>query len=188
MIGISMRVFVKLAMLIFILGFIFLFVVYGYRFDNSTKSFVSQNVFVSMNFFSNDNTLVFNGNIYEPQQQQINFYNLEAGCYSTHFAGQEESKCYENNKLYTNSFVRYIDTKPYTRSAFSATCSPIEPVDHGKYSIGEQIFSQPIQSTFMFRKIDFLQVANTLYACNSDFSTCKELTHLEGDVVCGNKQ
>lgn len=85
MIGVSMRVFVKLAMLAFILGFIFIFVVYGYRFDNNTKTFVTQNVFVSMNFFSNDNTIVLDGNVYEPQDNQINFYNLESGCYNIHF-------------------------------------------------------------------------------------------------------
>lgn len=86
MISVPLRVFVKLAMLTFILSFIFLFVVYGYRFDNNTKSFVTQNVFVSMNFFSDDNTLVFDGNIYEPQEHQINFYNIESGCYDIHFA------------------------------------------------------------------------------------------------------
>ena len=72
-------------MFAFILGFIFLFVVHGYRFNDATKSFVAQNVFVSMNFFSDDNTIVFGGNVYEPAEHQINFYNMEPGCYEVRF-------------------------------------------------------------------------------------------------------
>lgn len=188
MIGVNMRVFVKLSMLVFILGFIFLFVVYGYRFDNNTKSFVTQNVFVSMNFFSNDNTLVFDGNIYEPQNNQINFYNMEPGCYGIHFAGQEENVCYENNKLYTDVFVRSLGTKPYVKSAFSPACVPITPVTHETYTMGAQTFAKPIQSVFTFNKVSFLQVDNMLEACSSDFSNCKELAPVKGDIICGNKQ
>lgn len=187
MIWVSIRVFAKLAVFAFILGFIFLFVVYGYRFDNNTRSFVTQNVFVSMNFFSDDNTIVFDGNIYEPQEHQINFYNMEPGCYTMHFGGEEQTLCYENNQLYTNTFVHYLGTKPYVKAAFSS-CSPIAPVDHETYSVGKQTFAEPIQSAFAFNKVNFLQVSDKLLSCNSDYSDCTELAPMKGDAVCGNKQ
>jgi|GEM_PF-3325359 len=188
MIGISIRVFTKLAVFAFILGFIFLFVVHGYRFDNTTKSFVTQNVFVSMNFFSDDNTIVVDGNVYEPAEHQVNFYNLEPGCYDVHYGGEKETLCYQNNKLYTNTFVSYLGTKPYVRTTFSSACMPIIPVEHGVSSIGKQTYAQPIQSAFAFNKVNFLQVDDRLLSCNSDYSSCKELTPVKGDIVCGNKQ
>ncbi|MBP6911314.1 hypothetical protein KBC03_07125 [Patescibacteria group bacterium] len=175
-------------MFAFILGFIFLFVVYGYRFDTNTKSFVTQNVFVSMNFFSDDNTIVVDGNVYEPHDHQVNFYNLEPGCYTQHFAGQKETHCYENNQMYEKSFVQYLGTKPYVKATFGVLCSPISSVETGKYNIGTQVFADPIESAFAFNKVHFLQVSGKLLSCNSDYSNCKELAPVQGDVVCGNKQ
>lgn len=188
MIGISIRVWVKLLMFTFIMGFIFLFVVYGYRFDKATNSFVSQNVFMSLNFFSDDNTIVVDGNVYEPNKRQINFYNLDSGCSTLVFNGKEEKVCLGNNQFYTDVFVQYMGTKPYTQSAFRSTCTPVTPKNYYTNSIGKQSFAQPIQSAFTFHEMDFLQVANTLYACNSEFSRCKPITEMKGDIVCGNKQ
>lgn len=180
--------FAKLAVFAFILGFIFLFVVYGYRFDANTNSFVTQNVFVSMNFFSDDNTIVVDGNVYEPNDHQVNFYNLEPGCYNQHFAGEEKTVCYENNKMYSDVFVQYVGTKPYVKSTFSPLCAPIASIETGKYNIGTQVFADPIDSAFAFNRVNFLQVSGKLLACNSDYSSCKELAPVAGDVVCGNKQ
>ena len=186
MIGVSVRVVVKLAVFAFILGFIFLFVVYGYRFDNNTNSFVAQNVFVSMNFFSDDNTLVFDGNIYEPAEHQINFYNLEPGCYDVNFQGKKSMVCYENNQLYTNTFVSYLGSKPYTKAKFGSACMPILTVEHARNSIGTQKLASPIQSAFSFNKVNFLQVDDNLMSCNSDYSTCEPLAPAAGDIICGN--
>lgn len=188
MIGIPIRVVTKLVLFAFIIGFIFLFVVHGYRFDNNTKSFVAQNVFVSMSFFSDDNTIVVNGNIYEPTDHKINFYNIEPGCYEIHFNGTVENVCYENNTLHTDSYVRYLWTKPYMPATFRSACKPISAVDHTTHQIGELAFSKPIQSAFMFDKLSFLQVDDKLMSCNDDYSSCKTIAPLVGDVVCGNKQ
>lgn len=170
------------------MGFIFLFVVYGYRFDANTKSFVTQNVFVSMNFFSDDNTLVFDGNVYEPQDSQINFYNLEPGCYTAHFGEHEQTLCYDNNKLYTNTFVSYEGTQPYVKAAFGSACAPIAPVSHEEHSIGSMSFAQSIQSAFAYNKVNFLQAGGELLSCNSDYSECQHLAPAKGEIVCGNRQ
>ncbi len=188
MIGIPIRVAVKLIVFAFIMAFIFLFVVYGYRFDNNTKSFVTQNVFVSMSFFSDDNAIVINGNVYEPTDHKINFYNIEPWCYQVHFNGEEETLCYENNQLYTDAYVRYEGTKPYVAAAFRSVCKPITAIEYGKNSIGELVFSNPIQSAFSFEEVSFLQIADQLLSCNDDYSSCKPLAPVKGDVVCGNKQ
>ena len=180
--------FAKLAVFAFIVSFIFLFVVYGYRFDGDTRSFVTQNVSASANFFSENGTLLFDGNIYEAHDHQINFYNLEPGCYNVNFAGNRETVCYENNNLYIDAFVKYSGTKPYARATFDEPCEPVVAVEREKYSVGKQSFANPIQSAFRFHNISFVQVADTLYSCNSDYSNCKELAPVQGDVVCGNDQ
>lgn len=143
-----------------------------------------------MNFFSDDNTILFDGNVYEPAEHQINFYNMEPGCYEVRFNGKTETFCYENNNLYTNTFVSYVGTKPYVRSSFSSAgaCAPISTVEHGLHSIGKQVYAKPIQSAFAFNKVNFLQVDNQLMSCNSDYSLCEPLAPVNGDVVCGNKQ
>lgn len=188
MIGVSIRVRVKLLMFAFIMGFIFLFVVYGYRFDKATNSFVSQNVFMSLNFFSDDNTVTFDGNIYEPAKKQINFYNLDAGCFTLQFDGKEEKVCLSNNEFYSDSLVRYEGTKPYIKTTFAAACTPTTAVDYNINGVGKQSFAEPVESAFTFHEIAFLQVADMLYTCNTDFSRCKPLTEIKGDIVCGNKQ
>jgi hypothetical protein len=181
------RVIAKIWAFSFAMFFIFFFVVHWYRYSGWV-GFLTKNAFYQANFWSEWQTLNFNGAVYTATDRKIQLFNIDTWCYPTIFQWEKQVECVQKNSVTFDVFVHYKQTVPYVASGlFSAWCEGINRQPHGEYSVKWNIYSKPIQAVFSARDIAFLHVDNTLFACTNDYKVCHQTAPIDGDAVCSTK-
>lgn len=179
------RALLKVFFFLFIILFILLFVVYWYRY-NKNIWFIQKNVFMTMNFWSDHNEIKVAWNRYLPEDKKIVFYNLDSWCYNIEYNWNTYYRCFKNNQSSEQSFVTYEGKSKLWAADLLKNCYDFDRLYHDWYCIKNKCFSDKIVDVFTYEKINFIQTNNTLFYCDSDFESCKDLTQLSGHLLCAN--
>lgn len=181
-----LRVVAKVWAFGFALFFIFFFVVHGYRYTDGVW-FVTKNAYYEGQFWSDGQKMTFDGVEYTAADKKVQLFNIDAGCYDITYNNIAIKKCLQKNSVHIDTFVNVKGFKPY-EEGFLNQCAGIQRVPHGINSIYGIQYAHPIQAAFIAREMSFLHLNNTLYTCTSDFGNCRELTWLEWDIMCSEKE
>ncbi|MEF2176183.1 MAG: hypothetical protein V3575_06975 [Candidatus Absconditabacteria bacterium] len=179
------RMFTKLTL--FFIGslFIIFFIVFGFRYNNNV-GFLQQNVYVEMTFWKEKSTISFGGNLYNSDDQILKLYNLHQGCYDIEYKSEKYNRCMKNDESYEDVFVEISGTS-YIGYSLEEGCKNYSILPFEDYKVGGRVFSEQLKNSFYFRKIYFVQTSSSLYACNKNYSICKNLGIVDGEIMCGNK-
>ncbi len=189
MLSVWFRVFAKVAAFFVLLIFVLFFVVYGYRFDPENKVFRQYNGFLTINFWSDKNELVFSGMPYKPHERKVNIYNIEQGCYMLSYNNKERQVCIGEDEAQSDVVLTYEWKKPwYAAPSLFGVCSPLNFQEFSSHCAGKSCFASPITNAFEANGISFVKTTDTLYYCSANFESCRRLVDLSAEVVCSTEE
>lgn len=180
------RMFAKL--LLFFIGslFILFFIVFWFRYNNNVW-FLQQNVYVEMTFWNEKSTISFWWNMYNSDDQVLKLYNLHQWCYDIVYKTDKYNRCMKNDESYEDIFVE-ISWRSYIWYSLEDWCKNYSILPFEDYKVWWRVFSEQLKNSFYFRKIYFVQTSSSLYACNKNYSICKNLWLVDWEIMCWNKQ
>ena len=102
------RVIAKITCFAFLLCFVSLFVVQGYRYDGDSQTLKQMNAFVQIQVWDKDQTITLNDVTYRTVENQLNLYHFSDGCYTLKKNSMEERFCISENTAKYFSFIDVV--------------------------------------------------------------------------------
>lgn len=180
------RMFAKFALFIIVSIFIIVYIVLWFRYNNNVW-FLQQNVYVEMIFWNEKSSIFFWWNLYNSNDQTLKLYNLHEWCYDIIYKTQKYNRCIKNGESYEDVFLD-ISWTSYIWYSLHEWCKNYSSLPFEDYKVWWRVFSERLKNSFSFRKINFVQTSSSLYACNRNYSICKNLWFVNWEIMCWNKK
>lgn len=186
MIWVYLRIFFKIIFFLFLSLFIIFYIVFWYRYDYNIW-FIKKNVYLKINFWSNDNYLKLWDIEFYPVDWKIDFYWIDAWCYDLNYFWEKYKRCFDNNKSYQDNFLRLTSIEKIHDIDKIVGCKYIDKQFHEKYCIDKfnnYCLSEEIDDVFSIKEINFINTKKSIYYCNLDNSNCKYLYKSLWKAIC----
>lgn len=98
--------------------------------------------------------------------------------------GQEINLCLSENTFHEEVRIAIKGEKILGSSIQDHACEPFESLEQTPNCIRKSCFSEGIVHAFIANKRSFIQTPSSLSVCNSQITSCKEITSITGKAAC----